>query len=226
MDIHTFQAMHHLKTLWTLCSSHLACCRALDPDLVAVPEKSTLFSHLGLWKAPAPPLRRSCRIGQFTVTAGFACFDAFRAVFPSAVDRPMVRIVSTCAEDCGVSTGAVLRHARCDAGQVFGPDSAENRRVRARSSGGGWTFPPWCNDRWLSSGVQTCSKLRSLHSYSSWAWLLTCPLMCRQVHGFDYAGRTVVYPQLQLIDKGLGAEVDELRGGFLGLSPQGHGPHN
>ena len=28
MDIRTSQAMHHLKTLWTLCSSHLTCRRA------------------------------------------------------------------------------------------------------------------------------------------------------------------------------------------------------
>ena len=28
MDIRTSQAMRHLKTLWTPCSSHLVCCRA------------------------------------------------------------------------------------------------------------------------------------------------------------------------------------------------------
>ena len=35
-------------------------------------------------------------------TAGFAGYGAFRAVFPSAVDRPLVCTVSTCVEDCGV----------------------------------------------------------------------------------------------------------------------------
>ena len=38
----TSQAMNHLNTHTTLCSSHLAC--RLDLDLVAVFEKSTLFS--------------------------------------------------------------------------------------------------------------------------------------------------------------------------------------
>ena len=53
MDIRTSQAMHHLKTLLDtlqLTSRMLTCC--LDPDLVTVPEKSTLFSYFGLWKVP------------------------------------------------------------------------------------------------------------------------------------------------------------------------------
>ena len=48
MDIRTSQAMHHLKTLWT--PRMLTC--SLDPDLVVIPEKSTLFSYFGLWKVP------------------------------------------------------------------------------------------------------------------------------------------------------------------------------
>ena len=106
-----------------------------------------------------------------------ACARLFLLVtmhFVLCSDRPMVRTVSICSEACGVSTCAVFRHARCDAGQVFGLDSEENRRVPARCSGGGWTCLPLCNDRLLSSGVQTCRCI-------SWTWLLTCPLVRRQV---------------------------------------------
>ena len=52
---------------------------------------------------------------------------------------------------------------------------------------------------------------------STWTRLLTCPLACR---------KTVVYPQLQLMDKVLVPRFDDCRGRFLGpcTQVQGRGP--
>ena len=74
------------------------------------------------------------------------------------------------------------------------------------------TCPLVCNDWWSMSWLRLSTWVRG----SSLTRLLTCPLACRQVHGFDCVGKTVVYPQLQLIDKVLTPRFDELRDGFSG----------
>ena len=52
MDIRTSQAMHHLKTLWTPCSSHLACSRADSILTWLLFLRSRPSSHILVWKVP------------------------------------------------------------------------------------------------------------------------------------------------------------------------------